>query len=467
MTIEKLHNYIHQFIGANEIPGLSAAVVQEGRVLLAEGYGVRSIDNSKPVTSTSLFHMASVSKPFSATAIMQLVEKGKMDLDARLVQYLPYFTMDDERLAVITIRQMLSHISGMPDVQDYEWGNPYTEDDALERYARSLSSSKLLSEPGTAFAYSNIAFELLGAVIAKVSGMTFEEYMRRNIFKPLKMKTSTFLRSEVPDDLAMTPHKHLYANLALPYYPYNRAHAPSSTFHTGADEACRWMLANLNRGALDGVRILQDASYDLLWKPYFPLEDGRQIGLSWFLDELHGFRTVAHGGSDDGFRSMIMLVPEQALGVTVMSNVNGAPMKELATALAEIGLGFNPEIPRPSVYFPVIKAYLEEGFDVALDCIHSLRGNDAYQISVDRFIGAVDQLFDQSSTQTTDVIKLGLSVDPKSAPLHAILAMEYARRDEHAKAKTSLDQALALDADDIYVRYVRQVFTDGAAQVDL
>ncbi len=462
MLSHTLTDYIKRFIEANQLPGLSVAVVKDGGIVLAEGFGVRSVVDGQPVTPNCLYHMASVSKPFSATALMQLAEQGKVDLDARLVEYLPWFTMDDPRVNSITLRQMLNHISGMPDVHDYEWGNPYTEDDALEVYARSLSSEKLLSDPGTQFAYSNIAFELLGTVIARVSGLTFEEYMRRNIFDPLGMKTSTFLRGEVPDELAMTPHNNLFGNEVLPYYPYNRAHAPSSTFHTSANEACRWMQVNLNRGELDGVRILQDASYDLLWKPYFPIDDGRQIGLSWFLQDLHGFRAVGHGGSDDGFRSMIMLVPEMNLGVTVMSNANGAPMLQLATALVEIGLGFEPEQPRPSVYFPVMKAYLEEGFDSALDCIHSLRGKETYQMTADRFANAADQLFDQSSTQTVDVIKLGLSVDPKSAALHAIMALEYGRSGDVEKASAWLDQAENLEPDNFVVKYVKQHLKDYA-----
>ncbi|MEM5774357.1 MAG: hypothetical protein AAGU05_05090, partial [Anaerolineaceae bacterium] len=91
-----------------------------------------------------------------------------------------------------------------------------------------------------------------------------------------------------------------------------------------------------------------------------------------------------------------------------------------------------------SIYFPVMKAYLEEGFDAALDCIHALRGNENYLMTADRFANAADQLFDQSSTQTVDVIKLGLSVDPKSAPLHAIMALEYSRAGDAEKASTWL-----------------------------
>lgn len=457
MTVERLQQYIHHFMQANELPGLSVAVIKGGKILLADGFGVRSVEDSSPVTSTSLYHMASVSKPFSATAIMQLVEKGQIDLDARLIDYLPYFEMDDERYTAITIRQMLNHISGMPDVWDYEWGNPYIEDDALERYARSLSDRKLMTDPGTTFAYSNITFELLGEVISKVSGLTFEEYMRRNIFQPLGMRNSTFLRAEVPDSLSMTPHTNIFGNEALPTYPYNRAHAPSSTFHTNAEDACRWMQANLNRGELNGIRILQAGGYDQLWKSYFPVGDGRQIGLSWFLGNLHGWDTVDHGGSDSGFRSMLLMVPGQALGVTVMSNVNEAPMKDLATALAGICMGFSPETPRIPIFFPVIREYLRAGFDAAMQCIKELKEQEnLYLIQADRFSEAADQLFDRGHSLTMDMIRLGLAVDPNSASLHAFMALEYDRQGETEKVEPCLNQAVSLDPENYVVKYVQR-----------
>jgi CubicO group peptidase (beta-lactamase class C family) len=451
-----LENFIGRYMDVHRLPGLSAAVVMDGQVVLAEGFGVRSVSDQRPVTAESLFHMASVSKPFSATALMQLSEKGFVDLDARLVEYLPYFRMDDPRLQAVTLRQMLAHISGMPDVDDYEWGNSYAEDDALERYARSLTEQKLIGDPGEQFAYSNTAFELLGAVIARVSGLTFEEYMRRNIFQPLGMKNSTFLRNDVSGDLSVTPHKYLFSSEALPYYPYNRAHAPSSTLHTNAEEVCQWMLANLKRGELNGVRILQDVGYEQLWKPYAQVGDGRQIGLSWFLGDFHGYSTIHHSGSDTGFCSMLFLIPQRGLGITVMSNLDGAPMKDLAAALAEICLGLTPPELRTPVFFPVIKIYAEKGFDAALDCIRSLRGQAAYQLSADRFVGAADQLFDQSSTQTLDVIRLGLEIDSQSAPLYAIMALEYARVGDAQKSASAFAQAEALDADDYVVSVVRR-----------
>ena len=122
-----------------------------------------------------ILHMASVSKPFVAMAVLQLVEKGQVSLDSPLVRYLPYFTMADPRYTKVTIRQMLTHTSGFPDVKDYGWDRPQYDDGALERYIRdSVSHCTLLSDPGTKFAYSNMAYDVLAGVVAALSGTTFE-----------------------------------------------------------------------------------------------------------------------------------------------------------------------------------------------------------------------------------------------------------------------------------------------------
>jgi CubicO group peptidase (beta-lactamase class C family) len=215
---------------------------------------------------------------------LQLVERGKINLDARVIDYLPYFRIKDERFAKITVRQMLGHISGMPDVEDYGWDKPEYDDGALERYVRSLTDLSLIAAPGEKFQYSNMAFEILGDVIAKVSGESFESYMQRNILRPLGMKHSTLLLREANQKLLTTPHLPGESGAVVSkVFPYNRAHAPSSTLYSNIDDMNRWAMANLNRGELNGKRILKASTYDLLWKAQMDAGRRGQIALSWFL----------------------------------------------------------------------------------------------------------------------------------------------------------------------------------------
>ena len=317
----RLEPLIEKTMRDNQVPGFAIGIIENGKVIYAKGFGVAKLGDNKPITSKSLFHMASVTKPFVATAIMQLVECGKVNLDAHVTEYLPYFRMKDERFAMITVRQMLGHISGMPDVEDYHWDKPEYDDHALESYVRRLSDLSLIAAPGEKFEYSNMAFEVLGDVIAKVSGESFESYMQRNIFKPLGMKHSTLLVREADQKLLTSPHILSGSSVTVSnVFPYNRAHAPSSTLYSNIDDMNRWALANLNRGELNGKRILKESSYDLLWKPQMDAGRRGQIGLSWFLTTRVGHRIIYHGGTDVGFNSSITLAPDDSISIVAMSN---------------------------------------------------------------------------------------------------------------------------------------------------
>jgi CubicO group peptidase (beta-lactamase class C family) len=141
--------------------------------------------------------------PFVATAIMQLVEHGKLDLDDPVIKFVPYFRLKDLRYKEITVRQMVTHTSGMPDVMNYYWDKPEYDDGALERYVRSLGDKTLRWAPGKEFRYSNMAFEVLGDLVAKISGKSFDDYVAENILKPVGMKSSTLLyKSAEPAKLA-------------------------------------------------------------------------------------------------------------------------------------------------------------------------------------------------------------------------------------------------------------------------
>src|ERR1044072_9487831 len=237
-----LEPMLEETMRKHQIPGFAIGIVENGKVIYAKGFGVAKLGSNSVITPQSLFHMASVTKPFVATAIMQLVERDKLNLDARVIEYLPYFRMKDQRFATITVRQMLSHISGMPDVEDYRWDKPEYDDGALERYIRGLNKLSLLSAPGEKFRYSNIAFEVLGDVIAKVSGMSFESYVQVNILAPLGMEHSTLLVRETNPNLLVAPHirdkngKVVVSKI----FPYNRPHAASSTLYSNIDDMSRW-----------------------------------------------------------------------------------------------------------------------------------------------------------------------------------------------------------------------------------
>lgn len=325
----RLDREIERIFRQSDSPGLAVGVVKDQELRYAKGFGVVNLGAGGEVTPRTLFHMASITKPFVATAIVQLLEQDKLSLDDPIAKHLPYFKLADGRFDSLTIRQFLTHSSGMPDVADYHWEEPEYDEGALERYVRGLADQVLLFAPGQELSYSNMAFEVLGDLIAKVSGQSFESYVKEHILLPLGMNDSSILIRDV--DPALLANGHVPADggkvRVSKHYAYNRSHGPSSTLHSNVVELSRWAMANMNRGELDGRRILDTASYELLWAPAVDagVRDGRplHVGLSWFLSDLAGHPTVSHGGRDTGYQTNLVMVPDAGVAVVVLSNYSG------------------------------------------------------------------------------------------------------------------------------------------------
>src|SRR2546429_3641049 len=316
----ELEPKIKEEVQQGRLPGFAIGVVKNGKLIYAKGFGVARLGGNAPVTSKSLFHMASVTKTFVATSVMQLVEKGKIDPDAPLIRYLTYFRLDDERYKTITIRQLLSHTSGVPDTVTYNWDKPEYDAGALERFVRSIADQKLVLAPGEKFAYSNTGYEILGDVIAKVSGESFEDYVQHNILTPLGMKDSTLLVREANPQLLTSPHVMENNQVVVSkIFPYNRAHSPSSTLYSSIEDMSRWAIANLNHGELDGKRILKPETIDSMWRPVVDALSMKE-GISWFTTEKQGHRLVLHSGGAVGFDSLVVLAPEDGVAIIAMSN---------------------------------------------------------------------------------------------------------------------------------------------------
>ena len=414
---------IETFLGSHDVAGLAVAVVGEGEVV-SRGFGVRDVGTGASVTPETMFHLASVSKPFVATAIVSLAtarEAGEpvLDLDAPIVALVPEFTLADGRAGEVTARGLLSHSSGLPDVSDYGWHDPQLGDEALSEFARSLSNRRLQAEPGSAFSYSNAGFELLGLLLSRATGTTFENAVRQQVLTPLGMRNSTFLRGEVPAHLAASPHVGMPLTVPEGAYPYTRRHAPSSTLHSNLVEMCRWMGAHLEpaevtAGGSDRQSARLDPGLlDLMWRPAVPVGTPpweEQAALGWFVGSYRGHRTLSHSGADPGFGSKLVLVPGRRTGVVVLANSNTVPTSAITAAALDIALpdpalsvisGVTPEelgegvaamrALLPSVVGPVAETLATSGPDAAAAAFHRLAAAEPaeFDLDDDRFIGAV------------------------------------------------------------------------------
>ena len=382
---EGLWPLVEALVSSHDVAGLAVAVVREDEVV-ARGFGVRDLRTGAPVTPETMFHLASVSKPFVATALVSLATPGgigdtgvpKLDLDAPITDWLPEFTLADGRAREVTARGLLSHSSGLPDVSDYGWHDPQLGDDALSEFARSIAGWQLKADPGAAYSYSNAGYELLGLVLARALGTTFEDAIRQQLLLPLGMRTSTFLRAEVPTDLAASPHVAMPLTVPDGAYPYSRRHAPSSTLHSNLVEMCRWITAHFEPARLDPGLL------DLTWQPVVPIGEPpleEEAAIAWAVGNYRGQRTLSHSGADPGFGSRLILVPERRVGVVVLANSNTVPTWSVAAAALDLALVPSQE-PHdavaelrellPPVVGPIARALTTSGPEAAAALFHRL-----------------------------------------------------------------------------------------------
>ncbi|MGI6734032.1 MAG: serine hydrolase domain-containing protein [Anaerovoracaceae bacterium] len=328
VNFAELDAYLEKALYYYDLPGLAVHVGIGDRDYYSS-LGWQNALTKSPLKRHHIFHMASVTKLFVSTAILQLWEKGLLNPDERLIVYLPQFRMADDRYRRITLRQLLSHTSGMPDVKDYHWESPETDEGALLRYVLSeeVREGRLLFDPEEGkFAYSNIGYEILGAVIAAVSGTSFEDYVSENIFSPLGMAHSELLTFRRSMDDVCAPHEKTEDNrfAIVKHFPYNRAHGPSSTLTSNLEDMAIWAKAVLRQ------KILKPATFEEAWREHSIVpNNGERIGLSWFRREQKGYFLFGHEGNDDGFRASFWVCPELDVSVTVCSNISGAPVKRI------------------------------------------------------------------------------------------------------------------------------------------
>jgi CubicO group peptidase (beta-lactamase class C family) len=456
---KKVDSYLSELVERQQIVGLAVAATRNDTVLYTGSFGFRSVSSREPMKPSYNFHWASVSKTFVATAILQLVEEDKIDLDDKVITYVPYFKQKGDQYQNITIKQMLNHTSGIGDVQDYQWDKPQNDDGAPERYVRSLENDEMVFAPGTDWSYSNTAYEILGVVITNVSGMPFETYVKNNILEPLEMYHSSFIYPEIPDSIRVSGHVWAGKAIVSDVYPYNKIHAPSSTLNSNVIEMINYAKAHLHRGVYKDIQILADSSYYLLWTNSVNLEEKPAVGLSWFLNKYKGLKTVSHSGGDTGFRSFFLLVPEKNISVMVACNYELCQTRDIAHAVLDLVLGQEPGIVKRQIGIDFAEVLMKNGLDEAKsfyrDTEHDTTNRRYYLWKEDE--GAMTYpgylLLDQKIFSTAvEIFKFNLELHPDSPYAYAHLGIAYGRSGNRELAILNLRKAIELAPDEQYFK---------------
>ncbi len=327
-----IDSLIQQYIIENDLPSAAVGVVK-GDSVLYEKRIFKELQNPSNENFQNIYNIASVAKPFVATAIMILIQEGKIDLKSPVIKYLPDFRIDSKHLSEITVEHLLTHTSGLPNTSsptDYEYKEVDTTENALANHIKSLRTLKLDFKPGKKYSYSNVGFEVLGEIIVKVSGLSFDEFMNVNLFQPLNMASTSYILSDYSiTELARPQMGHPYRETTK--FPYNRAFSPSGNLFTNINDMNKWMIFNLNEGVYKGFKPFSENYFDQLMRPLFETEENEFIGLSWFTKN----QLVYHDGKDLGYSSLLMLYMEQGIGITVLINHLDADCNELLNLVAK------------------------------------------------------------------------------------------------------------------------------------
>jgi len=328
---DSLDNYVNKALSDWKIPGVAVCVVKNGKVVVMKGYGVKELNSSDKVDENTLFMIGSNSKAFTATAMAMLDAEKKLSLDDKVQKWLPDFTLYDPWVAKeTTIRDLLCHRLGFETFQgDFMY---FDSDLSTAEVREKMGKLKPLYGFRSKWGYTNSAFMTAGEIIPKVTGKTWAEYITENIFKPLGMNNSLALSK----DIQAAPNKcsaHTVDMGELKKTPYGDLDnlAPAGSISSSINDMSKWVMMQLNNGKLNNKEIVSAAAIGQTRTPQSILGNGGHMfnkshfslyGLGWFLEEYAGRKIVAHTGGVNGFVTSVCLVPEEKLGIIVLTNTD-------------------------------------------------------------------------------------------------------------------------------------------------
>jgi len=327
----RVDEYIRAEMQAQQIPGLALAVIKDGKMVIARGYGLANVEHQVPVKPETIFQSGSTGKQFTATAVMMLVEEGKLSLDDKITRYFPD---GPEAWQNITVRHMLTHTSGMTDYTlDFDLRRDYTEDELYQR----IKPIPLAFQPGEKWSYSNLAYVMLGILIHKVSGKFYGDFLQERIFKPLEMTTARIISES-----------DIVPNRAAGYHVVNgqlkNQDWVSPSLNTTADGALYLTIYDMAKwdAALYTDKLLKTSSLEQMWTPV-KLNDGKThpYGFGWALGQVRGHRIIEHGGAWQGFKAQISRYVDDKLTVIVLANQIRTNQSKLAHGVAAL---FSPDL---------------------------------------------------------------------------------------------------------------------------
>ena len=334
ITPDPVGDYVRSEMQKQRIPGLSLLVSKGGQIARAEGFGLANVELQVPVRPETVFQSGSVGKQFTATAVMMLVEGGKVALDDPLTKYFPDAPSAWKE---VTVRQLLSHTAGFTDYPEkFDFRKDWTEDELL----KVVEGIPLAYPPGTKWDYSNLGYLTLGVLIHRVSGEFYGDFLQQRIFQPLGMQTTRII-----SEADIVPHRAAGYRLVKGELKNQEWVAPM--VNTTADGSLYFSILDLAKwdAALYGERLLKRSSLDLMWTPVKLKDgspnkgaDGSAYGFGWFVGNQKGHRVIGHDGAWQGFQTTINRYVDDRVTVVVLTNLAEGKPWEIAQHVADMYL---------------------------------------------------------------------------------------------------------------------------------
>ncbi len=310
--------YVENVMREDRVPGAAVVIVHNDSVIHVQGYGADG--HGRPVTPATAFVLGSMSKSFTALAIMQLVEQGRVELDAPVRRYIPWFRVNDVRASsVITVRHALNHTTGIPTRAPRASGNSIS----LVDHVRALRPVEPASPPGSSHEYASPNYLILGAIVEAVTGGTYAEYVRQFIFSPLRMTTS-FTRQDLAIGSGMARGHRYWFGYPLPVtLPYDSDRMPTAAIISSAADLGHFLVAQLNDGQFGETSLLSPAMTRAM-QTEGAIAEGFTYTAGWRVSSIGGAKAIHHGGIVPNFRGKMVMLPEQGWGVAVLTNVSSS-----------------------------------------------------------------------------------------------------------------------------------------------
>ncbi|MCT9852766.1 serine hydrolase [Priestia megaterium] len=324
----RLRGYTKEMMRDLNVPGAAVAIIKDGEIILSEGFGYRDIENKKPVTPSTLFAIGSSTKAFGTLSLSLLAQQQKFNWDKSVQTYIPTFSLYDPLVSSqTTARDLASHRSGVSRHELLWYGSSLTRKEIVGK----IQYLELDAPFRTTFLYNNLMYATISYMVEEITNQTWEQYVTEHILQPLHMEDTNFsvTTSQEKDDHALP---YIEKNKDIVKVPFRNIDAVGAAgcINSNIEDMAKWVLFHLNQGKVGKHELITPDMLQQMYQPHIPIPDNPLLstsettlncyGLGWFISAYRGYKVIHHGGNIDGFSALVSFIPEENIGLVILTN---------------------------------------------------------------------------------------------------------------------------------------------------